>query len=555
MLLRLKISNYALISESEIAFSNGLTVITGETGAGKSILMGALSIVLGARADSSVIKQGEKKTVVEADFDIKNYNLKYFFDENDLDYDDTVLIRREVLDTGKSRAFVNDTPVNLNTLKDLGLLLTDIHSQHQTLQIADPSFQMSIVDAFAADKDILEEYNKIYQQYRQKTSQLATLEKQAESSRKEAEYLHFRYDELNKASLQDSEQEELEEELELLSHNEDVKNAISQSSHLIISAEEGTVVQKLKEAQNALSHISSYYSKAAELNARIESAYIELNDIGRELQGLDENTEFSPERLESVNQRLTLLYNLQKKNGVKSVDELIALRDDFKQKLDLIDNSDEIIGELKQEIKQVAEQLKAIAEKLSQCRKKAAEGLATEVVTLLSSVGIPDAQFLTQFTTSTDFLADGTDVVKFMFSANKNIAMQDLSKTASGGELSRLMLCLKYILSKSVKLPTIIFDEIDTGISGDIAGKTGAMFKRIAEFMQVICITHLPQVAAKGNHHFKVYKHEQDGIVRSDIKPLSPDERVNEIAAMLSGETVTKAALQNARELLKAANN
>ncbi|MBO4373057.1 MAG: AAA family ATPase, partial [Bacteroidales bacterium] len=440
MLLRLKISNYALISESEINFEDGLTVITGETGAGKSILMGALSIVLGARADSSVIKQGEKKTVVEADFDIKNYNLKYFFDENDLDYDDTVLIRREVADTGKSRAFINDTPVNLNTLKDLGLLLTDIHSQHQTLQIADPAFQMSIVDAFAANKDISEDYKNLYQQYRQKTAQLSNLEKQAESSRKEAEYLHFRYDELAKANLQPGEQQELEDELEMLSHNEDIKTAIAQSSNLIISAEEGTVLQKLKEAQNALSHISSYYSKASELNARIESTYIELNDIGRELENLDENTEFSPERIEAVNQRLTLIYNLQKKNSVKTVEELIALRDDFKQKLDLIDNSDEIISDLKKEIAQIADKLKGVANKLSQSRQKAAQGLTKEVVSLLASVGIPDAQFAAKFDTSKEFLPDGTDIVTFMFSANKNVAMQDLSKTASGGELSRLML-------------------------------------------------------------------------------------------------------------------
>lgn len=555
MLLRLKISNYALISESEINFEDGLTVITGETGAGKSILMGALSIVLGARADSSVIKQGEKKTVVEADFDVKNYNLKWFFDENDLDYDDTVLIRREVLDTGKSRAFINDTPVNINTLKDLGLFLTDIHSQHQTLQIADPSFQMSIVDAFAANKNLLEKYKNLYQQYSQKTAQLSKLEKEAESSRKEAEYLHFRYDELAKANLQPDEQQELEEELEMLSHNEDIKTAIAQSSQLIISAEEGTILQKLKEAQNALSHISSYYSKASELNARIESTYIELNDIGRELENLDENTEFSPERIEAVNQRLTLIYNLQKKNSVKTVEELIAIRDEFKQKLNLIDNSDDIISELKDEIKELEYQLSVEADNLSERRRNAVQGFSKEVVSLLASVGIPDAQFDVQFFTCAEFLADGTDMIKFMFSANKNVAMQDLSKTASGGELSRLMLCLKYILSKSVKLPTIIFDEIDTGISGDIAGKTGAMFQRIAGFMQVICITHLPQVAAKGNHHFKVFKHEQDGAVRSDIKQLSPEERVNEIAAMLSGETVTQAALQNAKDLLKAANN
>lgn len=553
MLLRLKISNYALISESEINFDSGLTVITGETGAGKSILMGALSIVLGARADSSVIKQGEKKTVVEAEFDVKNYNLKWFFDQNDLDYDDTVLIRREVLDTGKSRAFINDTPVNINTLKDLGLFLTDIHSQHQTLLIANNGFQMSIVDAFAANKDLLDKYKKLYQQYQQKTAQLANLEKEAESSRKEAEYLHFRFDELHKADLQPDEQQQLEEELEMLTHNEDIKNAISQSSNLIISAEDDTIIQKLKEAQNALAHISSYFPKAAELNSRIESTYIELNDIGRELQSLDDNTEFSPERIETINQRLTLLYNLQKKNGVKSVEELIAIRDEFKQKLNLIDNSDEIISELKEELEKLEFQVSLVAQDLSENRRNAVKGLSEEVVSLLASVGIPDAQFDVQFFTCDEFLPDGNDMIKFMFSANKNVAMQDLSKTASGGELSRLMLCLKYILSKSVKLPTIIFDEIDTGISGDIAGKTGTMFKRIAEFMQVICITHLPQVAAKGDHHFKVYKHEENGIVRSDIRPLSPKERVDEIAAMLSGETVTQAALKNAEELLKTA--
>ena len=553
MLLRLKISNYALISESEISFDSGLTVITGETGAGKSILMGALSIVLGARADSSVIKQGEKKTVVEAEFDVKNYNLREFFEQNDLDYDDTVLIRREVADTGKSRAFINDTPVNINTLKDLGLLLTDIHSQHQTLLIADNAFQMSIVDAFAANKDLLEDYKNLYKQYTKKTAQLSNLEKQAESSRKEAEYLHFRYDELAKANLQPDEQQELEEELEMLSHNEDIKTAIAQSSNLIISAEEGTILQKLKEAQNALSSVSSYYSKASELNARIESTYIELNDIGRELENLDENTEFSPERIEAVNQRLTLIYNLQKKNNVKTVEELIALRDDFKQKLDLIDNSDDMLSELKEEIKKLESQLSLKAQDLSEKRRNAVGGLSQEVVSLLASVGIPDAQFDVQFFTNAEFLENGVDMIKFMFSANKNMAMQDLSKTASGGELSRLMLCLKYILSKAVKLPTIIFDEIDTGISGDIAGKTGAMFKRIAEFMQVICITHLPQVAAKGDHHFKVYKHEENGEVRSDIRPLSPQERVEEIAAMLSGETVTKAALQNAADLLQTA--
>ncbi|MCQ2976209.1 MAG: DNA repair protein RecN [Bacteroidales bacterium] len=550
MLLRLKITNYALISESEIKFQDGLTVITGETGAGKSILMGALSMVLGARADSSVIKQGEKKTVVEADFDIHNYNLKYFFEENDLDYEDVTEIRREVNDAGKSRAFVNDTPVNLNTLKELGLLLTDIHSQHQTLEISNEDFQINILDSFAKNKDIRSNYSVVYEKYKSKLLELSKLEKQAKESQKEAEYLHFRYDELAKANLQENEQSELEEELEMLSHNEDIKMAISTSSNLIISAEDGTILQKLKEAQTAIHKISSYYSKAQELHDRIEATYIELNDIGRELTTLDENTEYSPERLEEVNSRLTIIYNLEKKFNVKTVEELIKERDELKSKIDLIDNSDERITDIKNELQDIVNELVNLSNSITKSRQNSVEGLKVEIKDLLTSVGILDSQFDVEIIESQEFLTTGKDCIKFMFSANKNVAMQDLSKTASGGELSRLMLCLKYILSKSTKLPTIIFDEIDTGISGDVAGKTGAMFRRISEFMQVICITHLPQVASKGDHHFKVYKHEEDGNIRSDIKQLTEEERVKEIAGMLSGETITDSALQNARDLI-----
>ncbi len=551
MLLQLKISNYALISESLIDFKDGLTVITGETGAGKSILMGALSLVTGARADSSVIKQGEKKTVVEAQFDLSNYNLKTFFDDNDLDYEDITTIRREILDTGKSRAFINDTPVALNQLKELGNFLIDIHSQHKTLEIFGESFQTGVLDAFAKNKDLLSEYQGLYESYKKTKSEVAALEKQAAESKKESEYLHFRYDELEKAKLQEGEQKELEDELDILTHNEDIKIAVSTSSMLIISAEEGTVLQKLKEAENELQKISPYYPKAQELFSRIQSVYIELDDIGRELDTLNENTEYSPERLDFVNSRLTTIYNLEKKFSVASVEELITQRDDLKKRLDLIDNSDERIAEKKKELNEIVKKLSSSAEKITLSRKNALEGLKSEVETLISSLGIPDGKFDVEFSGTADFLPNGRDGIKFMFSANKNVPLSDLSKTASGGELSRLMLCLKYILSRSTKLPTIIFDEIDTGISGDVAGKTGQMFKKIAGFMQVICITHLPQVAAKGNHHFKVFKHEEDGIIRSDIKELTENERVNEIAGMLSGEKVSAAALENAKELLQ----
>ncbi|MBR4267076.1 MAG: DNA repair protein RecN [Bacteroidales bacterium] len=550
MLLRLKISNYALISETEINFENGLTIITGETGAGKSILMGALALVLGSRADSSVIKQGEKKTVVEAEFDIRNYNFKTFFDENDLDYEDITQIRREVNDSGKSRAFINDTPVNINTLKDLGSLLLDIHSQHQNLEIGEESFQIGLVDAFAKNSGLLEKYSGVYHEYQKVKTELDKLEKVAKESAKEAEYLHFRFDELDKAKLQENEQQELEDELDILSHNEDIKRSISTACNELVSAEEDTVLQKMKIATQSLQKISSYYPKAAELAKRLEESYIELNDISHDLQDIDENTEYSPERLETVNQRLSLIYNLEKKFDVKTSDELIKIHGDLQKKLNLIDNFDVQTDDLKKQLAGLKTELSAIADSLTASRKNAVEGLKSEIATLLESLAIHESCFDVQFSVTKDFLPNGCDSVKFMFSANKNVPMSDLSKTASGGELSRLMLCLKYILSRSTKLPTIIFDEIDTGISGDVAGKTGAMFKRISEYMQVICITHLPQVACKGDHHFKVYKHEENESVRSDIKQLTIDERVKEIAGMLSGEKISDAALQNARELL-----
>lgn len=554
MLLRLKIQNYALISETEITLGEGLTIITGETGAGKSILMGALSLILGARADVSVIKQGEKKTVVEAEFDIRNYNLKAFFDENDLDYCDSTEIRREILDSGKSRAFVNDTPVNLQTLKDLGQLLTEIHSQHQTMEIGDETFQINLVDAYARNQDLLKSYSEVFAKYQTAISNLQKLQKEAKDAAKEAEYLHFRFDELDKAKLQENEQQELEEELDILSHNEDIKIAISTACDEMIRAEEGTILQKLKSAQQALHKIEGYYPRVADLAQRIEESYIELNDVAHELSDIDENTEYSPERLEFVNERLGLIYNLEKKFQVSTLEELLQIHKELAEKLSLVDNVDDRLQDLKNEVRELEDELGKLAADVTSSRKKAVEGLQGEIYGLLESLGIHDSQFSVEFTPSKDFRPNGKDCVRYMFSANKNVAMADLSKTASGGELSRLMLCLKYILSRSTKLPTIIFDEIDTGISGDVAGKTGAMFRRIAEFMQVICITHLPQVAAQGHHHFKVYKHEVDGAIQSNIKPLSLDDRIHEIAGMLSGETVSTAALMNATELLENAN-
>jgi DNA repair protein RecN (Recombination protein N) len=550
MLLRLKISNYALISETEIEFGDGLTVITGETGAGKSILMGALSLVLGSRADVSVIKQGEKKTVVEAEFDVSAYNLGSFFDDNDLDYADRTEIRREILDSGKSRAFVNDTPVNLATLKELGQRLTDIHSQHQTLEIGDEDFQMQLIDSYAQNGALLADYAEIYHQWQDAKSQYDNLVRRAKEIAKEAEYLHFRFDELDKAHLQEDEQQTLEEELEILTHNEDIKMAISNACDELIRAEEGTVLQRLKSAITELRKISGYYPRALELADRMESTYIELDDIGREITDIDENTEYSPERLEFVNERLSTIYGLQKKFNVSTVAELIAIHKELAEKLSVADNLDEQTAELKKRVAEHEAKLRDKAVAIGKGRREAVPKLREEIFGLLESLGIKDSQFDVVFAVAKDYKPNGNDSIKFMFSANKNVPMGDLAKTASGGELSRLMLSLKYILSRSSKLPTIIFDEIDTGISGDIAGKMGAMFRRMAAHMQVICITHLPQVAAQGNHHLKVYKHEADGAIRSDIKPLTTDDRIREIAAMLSGEKITDAALQNARELM-----
>lgn len=550
MLLRLKISNYALISETEIEFGDGLTVITGETGAGKSILMGALSLILGARADISVIKQGEKKTVVEAEFDVSAYGLKGFFDENDLDYADRTEIRREILDSGKSRAFVNDTPVNLNTLKELGQRLTDIHSQHQTLEIGYEDFQIGLIDAYAKNGSQLAEYGAVYQKWQQAKSQLESLIKRSKELAREAEYLHFRFDELDKAKLREGELQELEEEYEMLTHNEDIKMAFANACDELVRAEEGTVLQKLKSSTAELRKIAAYYPRAAELADRMESAYIEINDISREISDIDENTEYSPERLEFVNQRLDTIYQLQKKFNAKTVGELITMHQELAQKLSLVDNIDGQTDDLKKSVAALENELHKLAEVIGKGRREAVPKLRKEIYGLLESLGIKDSQFDVEFIETKDFKPNGRDSLKFMFSANKNVPMGELSKTASGGELSRLMLSLKYILSRSSKLPTIIFDEIDTGISGDIAGKMGAMFRRMSEHMQVICITHLPQVAAQGNHHLKVFKHESDGSIRSDIKPLDGDERIREIAAMLSGEKITDAALQNARELM-----
>ena len=552
MLLRLKISNYALISETEIEFGDGLTVITGETGAGKSILMGALSLILGARADISVIKQGEKKTVVEAEFDVSAYGLKGFFDENDLDYADRTEIRREILDSGKSRAFVNDTPVNLNTLKELGQRLTDIHSQHQTLEIGYEDFQIGLIDAYAKNGSQLAEYGAVYQKWQQAKSQLESLIKRSKELAREAEYLHFRFDELDKAKLREGELQELEEEYEMLTHNEDIKMAFANACDELVRAEEGTVLQKLKSSTAELRKISAYYPRAAELADRMESAYIEINDISREISDIDENTEYSPERLEFVNQRLDTIYQLQKKFNAKTVGELIAMHQELAQKLSLVDNIDGQTDDLKKSVAALENELHKLADAIGKGRREAVPKLRKEIYGLLESLGIKDSQFDVEFVETKEFKPNGKDSLKFMFSANKNVPMGELSKTASGGELSRLMLSLKYILSRSSKLPTIIFDEIDTGISGDIAGKMGAMFRRMSEHMQVVCITHLPQVAAQGNHHLKVFKHETDGSIRSDIKLLEGDERIREIAAMLSGEKITDAALQNARELINA---
>lgn len=551
MLKTLSIDNYALIEHTNIDFSNGFSVITGETGAGKSIMLGALGLLQGQRADVNVLRNTSAKCVVEAVFDIKSYGLQNFFTDNDLDYEDECLIRREIAPTGKSRAFVNDTPVNLTVLKALGDSLLDIHSQHQNLLLSNANFQLNVVDVVAADAAELADYKAKYVVYRQGLLQLKNLTEASKKGSADSDFIQFQYNQLKEAALQPGEQLTLEAERNTLANAESIKEGLSKASWLL-SEGDGNVLASLKEATAALTAITEAFPSAKSDLDRLNSSLIELKDLTHELDDQQNGVEANPSRLEQVDERLNLIYSLQQKHKVDSVDELIALRDDFEKQLSAFDSYDEDIAALKKQLAHQQGELKQMAAAISNKRKAAAPKLEQELVTLLVSLGMPNAQLKVNFEPTPTLTDAGTDAVSFLFSANKDRTLLPIASIASGGEMARVMLSLKSVLSRSVGMPTIIFDEIDTGVSGDIAAKMGSIMQSMGQYMQVISITHLPQIAAKGSTHYMVYKTDTDDSTVSHIRQLSADERVEPLARMLSGDQLTDAAIQNAKELLKA---
>jgi len=553
MIEHLHIRNYALIDELEIGFSDGFTTITGETGAGKSILMGALSLILGQRADSSVLKHQDEKCTVEGSFRLGQI-FKPFFDENDLDFQTVSIMRREVTPNGKSRAFINDTPVNLNQLKELGSLLVDIHSQHQNLRLSDHVYQMEVVDHVGRVGTELIRYRQHFEQYRLSQRELDEFRKSLDGARRELEFLEFQYNELKDARLTEGELEELEAEAEILGHAGEITQALGESAEALQGEQPGTLLV-LRESLTRLQRIADFFPPAAQFAERLEAAMIDLKDAASEMEVLAGKVEYNPERQEVVNQRIDLLYRLMQKHRTQSIAELIRIREDLDMRISDITLSDEKISKLEKEIHELEEMMSAEASVMHMKREQAGKTVEGEVIQLLQQLGIPNARFVVKVDETTSFDNSGRDRVRFLFSANRQTGLEEIAQVASGGEISRLMLSIKSLLSGFSGLPTLILDEIDTGVSGEIADKVGQIMLRMAEGRQVITITHLPQVAAKGAAHFMVFKEESASASYTRIRKLSSEERVVEIAKMVSGEEVTDAALSNARELLKIKQN
>ena len=550
MLRRLQIRNYALIRELDVDFTSGFTIITGETGAGKSILIGALSLILGQRADTGVLKDKESKCTVEGVFEVDGYGLEGLFAENDLDYDSQVIFRREITPNGKSRAFVNDTPVNLKTLQDLGIRLIDIHSQHQSLELGNRMFQLMVLDNYAGNSALLNEYQSKYKIYKAFLAELSEAEERAIRLRQELDYFQFQFDQLSQANLQIGEQEMLEHELALLTHAEEIKTGLLSVGNLL-GEEEGNALIRVKESIGALNRITKFYPEATTLSERLNSIYLEMSDISSDVAYSSEKIEVDPNRIVLINERLDLIYSLQQKHHVANEEELIKLRNEFETKVNCVFSNDEALEALKASAKAKEGELIQLADRLSQKRLAATLPIGKRVEEQLIQLGMPNSRFKAEVATGTSLLPKGRDEVNFLFTANKNGELSEISKVASGGELSRLMLSIKALISKSKALPTILFDEIDSGISGETADKMGNILKGISQDMQVINITHLPQIAAKGDLHYLVYKEDTETETITRLKLLSPDERVSELAKMLSGEYITEAARMNAAELLK----
>lgn len=550
MLKSLYISNYALINELMMNFDDGFTVLTGETGAGKSIIIGALSLVLGQRADTKVIKEGELKSVVEAQFEIKNYRLQSFFDQNELDYADVCVVRREITSNGKSRVFINDTPVSLIQLRDLAAHLLDIHSQHENLLLSTENYQLDFVDAVIQNQKELFDYQKFYREWQQAEKNLKKIKEEAGKQTADLDYLQFQYNQLEEAKLQEGEQKELEEEQEMLMHVEEIKRELQQADFML-SSDEINALKLVKESALGLNKIQSYLIESELWKERLESILLDLKDISDEISKSESRIEFNPERFSEIEERLSLFYSLQKKFKVETVEELIELRDDFGNRLNRIENYDDVLKDAERLFQEAEKHLIEKANVLSETRKKARFSIESFLVEKLVALGIPDVKMEVFVQKSDIFTEKGNDIVQLMFSANKNRSLQPIADIASGGEISRVMLAVKSLLVHKSELPTIIFDEIDTGVSGEIASRVGDIMKFMSENTQVITITHLPQIAAKGTHHFKVYKDNTTENVTTYITKLSQKEREQEIAQLLSGKQITEAALQNAKELLK----
>ncbi len=549
MLTSLFIRNYALIDEINADLQGGFNIITGETGAGKSILLGALSLILGNRADISSLRNQEEKCIVEGEFLIKDYHLQETFNKHELDYDDIAVFRREITPSGKSRAFINDTPVNLHAMKSIGERLIDIHSQHQNLLISDSTFQLNVLDAHARNQQFLKDYEAVYSNYRKLSRELTDLQSKATKGQEEMDYLQFRFSELEKAKLKSGEEEVLEEELEQLSHAGEIKSIFLEVAQSLDDEERG-VLPSLKTLRNNLQKISGFHSSAKDFEERIYSAFLDLQDIAGEASNLEAETDVDPQRQDYVNERLSLLFDLKKKHGADSVAQLISIRDQLNEELGNITTFDARIENLTSALEKLKHDLSAKAKNLTETRKKAIPEIQEKVSETLKMMGIPNARFSISLKETEKFQSEGKDEVVFLFSANKQAELQDIAKVASGGEISRLMLTIKWLVSSSLAMPTIIFDEIDTGVSGEVAHKVGQIMQDMAKKCQVFSITHLPQVAGKGDHHYKVFKEDTDTATHTRLKKLSREERLTEIATMLSGERLTDAAMENARHLL-----
>ncbi len=551
MLQSLFIQNYALIEKLDIRFMSGFSVITGETGAGKSIILGAIGLLLGQRADVKSLRTGASKCIIEARFDVSAYGMQPFFAHHELEYEPECILRREVYASGKSRAFINDTPASLSQMKELGEQLIDVHSQHQNLLLNQEGFQLNFIDILAHNDHLLSQYRECYQAWKQHTRRLQELIEQAAQSKADEEFVRFQLQQLDEAALQADEQEELEQEAETLSHAEEIKGALYKAEQLLLG-DEGGLLPALKEGYTSLRSVSRYHASLQELAQRAESSYIELKDIAQELALQNEKIGFNPVRLDEVNTRLNLLYTLQQKHRVSTVGELMALADEFRNRLTGITSLDEEIATLTESCETLRQELIRLAGELTESRRPVAAAAEQEMASRLALLGMPNVRFRVELGQRKEVGPSGQDTVTFLFSANKNGQLQNITSVASGGEIARVMLSVKAMIAGAVQLPTIVFDEIDTGVSGEIADRMADIMHEMgAANRQVISITHLPQIAARGAAHYKVYKEDNDTETNSHIRLLTAEERVEELAHMLSGATLTEAALNNARALLQ----